>query len=477
MSPSWLPAALRRRRGPQLTDLRFEEVHRSRPHAVLSPFLDHDLSPAPSSPSGELTRLGPGPRVPFSAVAVDVEHLDGPAEVLVGWTGERASVLARWSPGSGQVSVEVGDGTRTVVAASAPAELRAPFQLAVTLHENQVTVLAAPAGEPLRPLVTARDRVGEVVDCRRPEVLRGLRYAYGHSGAGRAGIGRVRAGVSGPIGVRDPQPVRRPDGSPVVRDGKLLLTMTCAGLGFFQQAHWGVWTLDLSDPSRLEQVGALFFERDGLLLGDHAGHVVVDEDAGRTIVLVSSWGDHDVHRGVHVRHLTTTDDVLSGVHVLASEPLALPTSWSAWDPSLARVDGQWRLAFVECVSFAPRYTFHPALAVAAGGDYHQGLRLVGSDGDRLQTEGTLLQRFGNRWHVLASDGDAREYPVYDADLRPLGRLAAPYGSNIPHPVLVQAGEGATAPWWLVTFDGTPFHEDVLGYGTHGDLVVMAAPSR
>jgi hypothetical protein len=28
---------------------------------------------------------------------------------------------------------------------------------------------------------------------------------------------------------------------------------------------------------------------------------------------------------------------------------------------------------------------------------------------------------------------------------------------------------------MVTFDGTPYHDDVLGYGTHGDFFVMQAP--
>jgi hypothetical protein len=27
---------------------------------------------------------------------------------------------------------------------------------------------------------------------------------------------------------------------------------------------------------------------------------------------------------------------------------------------------------------------------------------------------------------------------------------------------------------MVTFDGTPYHDEVLGYGTHGDFYVMQA---
>jgi hypothetical protein len=29
-------------------------------------------------------------------------------------------------------------------------------------------------------------------------------------------------------------------------------------------------------------------------------------------------------------------------------------------------------------------------------------------------------------------------------------------------------------WWLLTFDGTQYAEPVLGYGGHGDFIVMRA---
>src|SRR5205085_7855200 len=140
-------------------------------------------------------------------------------------------------------------------------------------------------------------------------------------------------------------------------------TMTNAGLGFFQQAHWGVWTLDLTDPSRLEQVAALFFERDGVVLGDTPGQIVYDEEHGRFILLMSSWGDFN-YAGVHVRHVATRVDVLSGVHVLPTEQLALPTTVSSWDPALTKIDGRWHIASVESPTQQPAFVFHPASAVA-----------------------------------------------------------------------------------------------------------------
>jgi hypothetical protein len=267
--------------------------------------------------------------------------------------------------------------------------------------------------------------------------------------------------------------VRRADGRPLVRDGKVWLTLTSAGFGRLGRSQWGVWTLDLADPSRLEQVAALYSARDGLLLGDHPGQLVLDEDAGRTTVVVSSWGDFTPQAGVHLRHTSTEADLLSGVHVLATGRLEVPTAHSAWDPSLARIGGRWHLAFVECVSFGPpRFVFHPVVAATEGADFPGRLGRLAADEALEQTEGTVLVRAGDGWYLLASDKDARRYRVYDPSLRRLGTLRAPYPSNIPHPVVVRTGEGPDAPWWLLTFDGTPWHEDVFGYGTHGDFVVL-----
>jgi hypothetical protein len=229
-----------------------------------------------------------------------------------------------------------------------------------------------------------------------------------------------------------------------------------------------VWTLDLADPTRLEQVATLFFARDGVVLGDHAGQIV--HDRGRFILAMSSWGDFDFD-GVHVRHVATTANVLSGVHVLATERLALPTAVSAWDPALTRIGGRWHVAFVESPAQQPAFVFHPALAAGPrGADYANDLALLGADTSVDQTEGTILQRFGSTWYVLASDGDARQYKVYDLRMRLLGTMNAPYGTNIPHPMAVPVRDG----WWLLTFDGTQYAEPVLGYGGHGDFIVMQA---
>ncbi len=458
---------------PGLTpfDLHFEVTHKFRPFDLIAPrFTQYDSAIGTLNALGTLITTGVRPRAPFGSVLVEVLGVDGPGAVVAGLAGGGTSVLGTVDPAAGRATIEVTVNGTTTVVKTGEVRVAGAFRLAVVVNENAVTVLVdtTGTGTAWQPVLTERDGVRALIDLRVPGVLGKLDYAYGGRGSGSVRLGRVRAGYFGQAGVRDTHVVQHADGRPLIRDGKLYLTMTNAGLGFFQQAHWAVWTLDLADPTRLEQVAVLFFARDGVVMGDHAGQIIYDDRTRRFILLMSSWGDFDF-RGVHIRHTTTKADVLSGVHVLPTERLPLPTAVSSWDPALTRVDGRWRLAFVESEAQQPSFVFHPALAVGPpGADYADSLSLVGADTTVDQTEGTIIQRVGRQWYVFASDGDARNYPVYDLSMRKLGTLDAPYGTNIPHPVLLPVGRD----WWLITFDGTQYAEPVLGYGGHGDLVVM-----
>jgi hypothetical protein len=272
-------------------------------------------------------------------------------------------------------------------------------------------------------------------------------------------------------GMRDQHLVQQADGTPYVRDGKAYFTATCAGLGFFQQAHWGVFTLDLERPERLEQTAQLYFRRDGLLLGDHAGQIVRDDESDRWLLATSSWGDFEFD-GVHVRHLETDADLLHGVHVLETRRMPLPTDVSSWDPGMTRIDGRWYVGFVESPSQQP-FDFHPALAAGQpGGGWNEDLELVGSGEGFRECEGPILTQVGGEWWFLASNKDKREYPVFDLSMKRHGSLDAPYETNIPHPQLVPLPDSAGGGYLLVTFDGTQYHEDVMGYGGHGDVLIM-----
>lgn len=446
-------------------DLSFAIESRYRPFELIA-----DTVGSTPQVTGRGLHLAPdGPPAPFCAVEATVEVSAG--RVLLGLaTDDSAHVLAFYDADAGRVGIEHRSGGRRRTLRSRKVRLPQRFRFGFALCENQVTALAD-SGEGWRPLLTERRRVWARVDLRSAAALAEHRYAYEVRGGSGTGVTDLRWGLFGMTGLRDQHLVQHSDGTPYVRDGKAYVTATCAGLGFFQQAHWGVFTLDLARPERLEQVAHLFFRRDGLLLGDHAGQIVRDDDNDRWILVTSSWGDFDF-AGVHVRHLVTADDVLHGVHVLQTAPTRLPTDHSSWDPGITRIDGRWHVGFVESPSQRP-FDFHPALAAGPAGPvsaaWDEKLELVGAATELHECEGPIIAQVDGAWWFLASDRRTRSYPVYDLSMRPAGRLDAPYGSNIPHPQLVPLDDGT---FLLLTFDGTQYAERLLGYGGHGDVLIM-----
>ncbi|OMH27058.1 hypothetical protein BKD30_03985 [Tersicoccus phoenicis] len=401
---------------------------------LLAPFLTVELTPqedAVLSAAGIETRVGD--------VWADYNAESGRARIMLKLAGRTATVLTQ--------TMFPGEGFRT----------------AVSITENIVTLWRWD-GAVWRVLLTHPCGGNAGIDLRDAALLTTSRLFY------QGDFRRVRAGYFGYLGVRDPQLVRDMDGEPVRNHGRLWITATCAGPGFFPTAHWAVFSFSKEDPADLRLESHVFFDRNGRRLGDHAGFIL--RGGGTFVVGVSSWGDFD--RNAHVRWATTEEKVLEGVHVLESNRWDLPTAFDAWDPSLLHHAGRWWLAFVECTSYDPRFSFRPALARSARGVNWDGpLEHVGSDTTREQTEGTLLTLLNGRLYVLASDGDASDYPIYDARMAQVDLLAAPYFTNIPHPLVIDPDDEPL----ILTFDGTTHDAAVLGYGTHGDVIVLRGRRR
>ncbi|MEO6510031.1 MAG: hypothetical protein ABIO16_03500 [Nocardioides sp.] len=341
-----------------------------------------------------------------------------------------------------------------------------PEAIGLTLTGTQLTAFAKEAG---RWVARARHDLLERLDTRDERLTADLHV--GNTG------GTVEAGAFGQLGLRDVRLVTHADGTPVRDGSKLLLSATHAGPGFFDAAHTGVWALD-PEGWLLEHRADLFFRRPDRsgVYGDHATHLV--RHGTRWLVATSTWGDFEkAHRDATVSAtLAESDaDLTHGRHVLDTRALALPTtglrSVGTWDPHLVSTgDDGWLVAYVSATRF---FRFHPVLA--AGPDLDR-LELVAADLSRTATEGPTLMRLDGEWRLLASDGrrgprDKRAaFPVFDRGLAQVGELDAPYPTNIPWPTLVETADG----WALLMFDGTRVGGELVGYGTHGDLVVATA---
>ena len=448
---------------------RFEHAARIRPVAL--------LQRAQIRATGALSQT-PCPRPAPYATAI----VSGVGERLtVAWRSGQDVLAAEYADGAAHLRVTRG-GRTTVHRSRRFARLPAPARdVALTLTGTHLTVLTRDADSPWE--ARARVDLSEMVDTRDEAWLAAL--VVEHEGQ----VETLEAGPYGQLGLRDLRVTTHPDGAAYrLEDGRAVLAATSAGPGFFDTAHTSVWALD-PVALTLEHLSDLYFHRRDRpgVFGDHATHLVRDGDAW--LVATSTWGDFDSHRegaSVAVTLARSDGDLLSGEHVLETVPLDLPTSGftsvGVWDPHLVRTGDGWLVGYVSARKF---WRFHP---VVASGPSLGSLRVLGVDPRRRATEGTTLARVstgstvGPEWVVLASDGrdgrrgERERYPVFDLSMKEIGTLDAPYPTNIPWPTLLPVSDEDGSDVLMIGFNGRPWGGSLLGYGTHGAVVIAKSVS-
>ena len=442
---------------------RFAEVARQRPFALV----------APTAPTVAVDATGTVVPQPAPYVTLTGELLAPTASARLTLASCGARLSASYDGETGRVGLEVADAARTTTHRSrrfgrCPTP---PRQLALTLTGLHLTAFAHDGQAwTARGRVDLRDRL----DTHAEDFVAELQ-------AVAEGTATAECGAFGQLGLRDLRFVTTAEGEPVREGGAWLLTATNAGPGFFDAGHTGVWSLD-PETWALTHRADLFFRRSDRpgVYGDNATHLVHDGD--HWLVATSTWGDLDLTTPERRRRATvgitlaeSTADLTRGRHVLDTRALRLPTDGlgpvGSWDPHLVRDGRRWLVGFVS----APKlFRFHPAVA---GGPTLDDLSLIGAAPGRRATEGTTLLRTAQGWRVVASDGrDGRRgqrkaYPVFDLGLNQLGQLDAPYLTNLPWPALARDPD-RPGHWLMVAFNGRTAGGDVLGYGTHGDVVVL-----
>ena len=182
--------------------------------------------------------------------------------------------------------------------------VEAASSLALCLTGTYVSVLTQDhtggpwTGRARADLATTHPAAARLV--RTPAWLEDLQV--GHDGPAHSLV----AGGFGQLGLRDLRLVTHADGRPY-DDGTGLLRFlaTSAGPGPFGSGHTSVWALDPAalDHSTLDHGGGalthtadLFVRRLGSrgVHGDHAGHLLRDDDAW--LLATSTWGDFDPDR-------------------------------------------------------------------------------------------------------------------------------------------------------------------------------------
>ena len=156
----------------------------------------------------------------------------------------------------------------------------------------------------------------------------------------------------------------------------------------------------------------------------------------------------------------------------------LPTAVTRWDPGLRGVDGRWYVSFVESASqgrstSTPRWPRAPRTPptprrrprVARGPAAARR-----GQPDLTPVRGPGLPAVGDDWWLLASDGEGAATRCSTSrcgERRPAATRRTPPTSHTRR--LIPLPDGSQL---LVTFDGAGYAEQLMGYGGHGDVLVM-----
>src|SRR5215218_10819202 len=200
-----------------------------------------------------ILKSGTGQRAPYATVIIDVASLPN-GRVYAGlYQNGNNYVHAYYDKDTHTVGLEAEVGGQYFLLGGAPVPVEewalfdVPFRFAFVANENEVTALVGdPASEVgnYRPLIKrdVKYETGGLLDLRERDVLAAFNNGFGaRSETGSTiALDRVRAGYFGEAGVRDPHVVQYADGTPYIKNNKLFFTLTNAGLGLFEKAHWTV---------------------------------------------------------------------------------------------------------------------------------------------------------------------------------------------------------------------------------------------
>ncbi|KGT40042.1 hypothetical protein P421_00180 [Heyndrickxia coagulans P38] len=355
--------------------------------------------------------------------------------------------------------------------------LQPGVRIMFVLLENQVTLLSNDGNGWSK--LSSWDLLG-IVDFRDELTL--SEYKYGFGVAGDAGtvisIDEFKGGYYGLVGVRDPNVVAWSDGVPYIKDNKLYLTMTCAGLPggggrrAIAAASFGVFTLDLTSY-KLELIGKIYFKRNNVLMPDHAGNIVVDKDDGSFHVFISTWGDHWDTGWVNIGYGKTLENVFHGFNVIEDvQILNMQTKNSAYDPHALKINGEWVIGFIETTARFVPWGFFPSLVK---GDLNN-LVYVGGDrsvvvGDYTGCEGSKLQKIGDKWYLMAGQNTG-DYRVYDLNMTYVTNLNVEPITPIPnaHPMVTPVPFRGKTKYIMPMFDVQNYNGD----STMGNFYVLEA---
>lgn len=230
-------------------------------------------------------------------------------------------------------------------------------------------------------------------------------------------IREMTAALSPGCGQADIRAITRPDGEPLIDEGRLWFTMTVRGRGLPHPMQ-GVFSMDPS-VFDLRFEGIIAFDTgDGMLRNELASHLFYDEASkewrGWTVGF-SAYGNDAQGAQKAVLAVSSTRDPRKGFSIMRAKPVGLPPGMHEDPHGIYDAEaGKWRMLLAEHAG-----NFRASMWESDTWD-HGYERISGPV--EMDSTGTSIQKIGSKRYAMFGSADRKVYIRSYPGLEPAGEL-------------------------------------------------------
>ena len=259
----------------------------------------------------------------------------------------------------------------------------------------------------------------EHFELRKKSLMRRFEFClHSELSAGSAvTVGEMTAALSPGCGQADIRAITRPNGEPLIDEGRLWFTMTVRGRALPHPMQ-GVFSMDPS-VFDLRFEGIIVFDMgDGMLRNELASHLFYDEASkewrGWTVGF-SAYGTDAQGQQKAVLAVSSTRDPRKGFSIMRAKPIGLPPGMHEDPHGIFDEDaGKWRMLVAE-------HDEYFRASVWESDDWDHGYKRI-SGPVEIDSTGTLIQKIGSNRYVMFGSADRKVYIRSYPGLEPAGEL-------------------------------------------------------
>jgi hypothetical protein len=270
-------------------------------------------------------------------------------------------------------------------------------------------------------------------------------------------IEEMTAALSPGCGQADIRAITRPDGEPLIDEGRLWFTMTVRGRGLPHPLQ-GVFSMNPS-VFDIKFEGIIVFDTgDGMLRNELASHLFYDEASkewrGWTVGF-SAYGNDAKGAQKAVLAVSSTRDPRKGFSIMRAKPVGLPPGMHEDPHGIFDAEaGKWRMLLAEHAG-----KFRASMWESDAWD-HGYKRISGPV--EMDSTGTSIAKVGAKRYAMFGSADRKVYVRTYPDLEPAGELNIHlppwndgHGTRI-WPNVIPLPEGYPAPYIALMMDRVNF---------------------